>query len=126
MALSNQEISEIGELPELLREKIFRVFNSPLYNDRDALDTFITNKMNELKENNFSIIFTDNPDKELPVEKMVQKAMSARQESETALKYAKELPSLRQECEKLRKMLTEEEQELAANKKTTKSKTVAI
>ena len=126
MALSNQEISEIGELPELLREKIFRVFNSPLYNDWDALDTFITNKMNELKENNFSIIFTDNPDKELPVEKMVQKAMSARQESETALKCAKELPSLRQECEKLRKMLTEEEQELAANKKTTKSKTVAI
>lgn len=126
MALSKQEISEIEQLPALLREKIFRVFNSPLYNDWDALDTFITNKMNELKDNDFAIIFTDNPDKELPVEKMVQKAMSARQESETALKYARELPSLRQECEKLRKMLTEEEQEQAANKKGQKSKTVAI
>jgi len=126
MGLSKQEISEIEQLPVLLREKIFRVFESPLYNDWDALDTFITNKMNELKDNGFPIIFSDGSDNDTPVDKLVQKAMSARQESETALKYAKELPSLRNDCEKLRKMLTEEELEQAANKKGQKSKTVAI
>lgn len=126
MGLSKQEISEIEQLPEILREKILRVFNSPLYNDWDALDTFITNKMNELKDNGFSIIFTDDSGKETPIEKLVQKAMTARQESETALKYAKELPDLRKECEKLRKELTEEEQEKAVNKKSSKSTTVAI
>jgi len=125
MGLSKQEISEIEQLPVLLREKIFRVFQSPLYNDWDSLDTFITNKMNELKENGFQIIFT-NYEKDTPIEKVVQKAMSARQEAETALKYAKELPDLRKECEKLRKELTEEEQKMAVDKKSAKSQTVAI
>lgn len=126
MSLSKQEISEIEQLPEILRNKIFRVFNSPLYNDWDALDTFITNKMNELKDRGFAIVFEDDGDKDLPIEKMVQKAMTARQEAETALKYAKELPDLRKECEKLRKELTEEEQEIAVSKKSLKSNTVAV
>lgn len=125
MGLSKQEISEIEQLPVLLREKIFRVFQSPLYNDWDSLDTFLTNKFNELKNNPFPILFSVT-DKDTPIEKEVQKAMSARQEAETALKYAKELPDLRKECEKLRKELTEEEQKMAVDKKSAKSQTVAI
>jgi reverse gyrase len=122
--LSKQELSEIEQLPELLREKILRVFNSPLYADWDAFDTFITRKWQELKENDFKIIFTADEDSELPVEKLVQKGLSARQEAETALKYAKELPAQREACEALRQKLTEEEKEKSYAKK--KGNTVAI
>jgi hypothetical protein len=124
--LSQQEISEIEQLPELLREKVLRVFNSPLYDDWDAMDTFIVRKWTELKDNNFSIIFTadEDSDKEIPVEKLVQRGLSARQEAETALKFAEKLLKLRDECEALRLKLTEEEQERASSKK--KGNTVAI
>jgi len=124
--LSQQEISEIEQLPELLREMVLRVFNSPLYDDWDAMDTFIVRKWTELKDNNFSIIFTadEDSDKEIPVEKLVQRGLSARQEAETALKFAEKLLKLRDECEALRLKLTEEEQERASSKK--KGNTVAI
>jgi len=119
--LSKQELSEIEQLPELLREKILRVFNSPLYSDWDAMDTFITRKWKELKDNDFNIIFTseEDSDKKTPVEKLVQMGVSARQEAETALKYAKELRSLRKECEELREELTDDEQQKAKSKVVT-------
>jgi hypothetical protein len=119
--LSKQELSEIEQLPELLREKILRVFNSPLYTDWDAMDTFITRKWRELKDNDFNIIFTaeEDADKKTPVEKLVQMGASARQEAETALKYAKELRSLRKECEELREELTDDEQQKAKSKVVT-------
>ncbi len=120
MGLSKQEISEIEQLPVLLREKIFRVFESPLYSRWDAFDTFIANKMDELKTNPFPILvpaveFSE----ESQIEKIAQKATNARQEAETALKYAKELPTLIKECEELRDMLTIDEQEKAKSKVTT-------
>lgn len=119
--LSKQELSEIEQLPELLREKILRVFNSPLYSDWDAMDTFITRKWKELKDNDFNIIFTaeKDSDKSTQVEKLVQMGASARQEAETALKYAKELRSLRKECEELREELTDDEQQKAKSKVVT-------
>ena len=124
--LSKQELSEIEQLPELLREKILRVFNSPLYTDWDAMDTFITRKWRELKDNDFNIIFTaeEDADKKTPVEKLVQMGASARQEAETALKFAEKLLKLRDECEALRQKLTDEEKEKAYAKK--KGNTVAI
>lgn len=117
MGLSKQEISEIDQLPVLLREKIFRVFQSPLYSRWDAFDTFISNKMNELKTNEFPILVpVSDKSEDSDIEKNAQKASTARQEAETALKYAKELPTLIKECEDLREMLTIEEQEKAKAK----------
>lgn len=116
--LSAEEIKELNKLPKELREKILKIFSSPIFLAWRATRSQIETICNELiiDPKSISEVIDIEKYKGLDnVDKIIQALESAsRAKSETALKWMKEMPDLVANERSLYNMLTPDEQKAAS------------
>lgn len=115
--LTEEEAKELTKLSPELREKVEAMFNSPYYLGYEALSSQYQAYCKELKDKPFTIETNEDFSKYAEFENAdkIIMAISATQrgKAETALKVAKELPSMAMSIVDFQLRLTPEEQQKA-------------
>jgi hypothetical protein len=128
--LTEKEKNELSTLSPKLKERILLIFESPYLIGYEAMCSQYVAYCNELKNKPFTIDGDEDYSKYQEsdnVDKIIN-ALSAtsRAKAETSLKISKEIPDMAEKIVMMHNKLTDKEKEAVKNKKSDKSKTVAI
>ncbi len=128
--LTEKEKNELSTLSPKLRDRILLIFESPYVVGYEALYSQFMAYCNELKNKPFTIDGDEDYSKYQDsenVDKIINALSSTnRAKAETSLKISKEIPDMADKIVMLHNKLTDKEKEAVKNKKSEKSKTLAI
>jgi hypothetical protein len=128
--LTEKEKNELSTLSPKLKDRILLIFESPYVVGYEALYSQFMAYCNELKNKPFTIDGDEDYSKYQDsenVDKIINALSSTnRAKAETSLKISKEIPDMADKIVMLHNKLTDKEKEAVKNKKSEKSKTLAI
>ena len=128
--LTEKEKNELSTLSPKLRDRILLIFESPYVVGYEALYSQFMAYCNELKNKPFTIDGDEDYSKYQDsenVDKIINALSSTnRAKAETSLKISKEIPDMADKIVMMHNKLTDKEKEAVKNKKSEKSKTLAI